>query len=126
MGFSSESRHRRDCTAVVAAAQGELQTVWSAAVRIERKGPCWVGSSLASTWEVAPCADPRCPAERWSLFAPLRVPGEVNRPAAALEGASDRAAASAVAATARPRSLQRAIGVPLPKRIGGLSAGALR
>ncbi len=55
--------HSPSCTAVLAHEAGQLQSPWSAAFRVEDE----LGAAGVYRWCVAPCADPRCPAERRML-----------------------------------------------------------
>jgi hypothetical protein len=114
MEWIHETSHRDDCTAVRAVDRGDLWTPWSAAIRVEltapdpaRAGRSALGSfdevALVSAWEVAPCADPRCSAERRWPYSPRDLAGRT-----------------------RPRPVQRAVGAAAPRTIDGLSAGSLR
>lgn len=108
MELTHETSHRDDCTAVRAVARGHLWTPWSAAIRVELVAPdcSRIGNAdegaLVSAWEVAPCADPRCSAERRWPYSPRSI-----------------------AARTRSRPVQRATG-GAPRTMGALSAGSLR
>lgn len=103
MKLTNETRHRESCTAVDAVASGGLHTPWSAAIRVDLAGEGEVGEIvcgfLVTAWEVAPCADPRCPAERRTAYRPKAV-------------------------ATRPRGVHRAGAAA--RRIEALSAGGLR